>query len=73
VKRVLLIGIHPDAVDTSDLSLPAALTNEKIAAGIKLTMSDMASRGWMRPFALFVLLRLRPMSKPLSQRDGIAW
>lgn len=50
MKRVLLIGIHPDAVDTSDPSLPPGLTSEKIAEGIETTLSDMRERGWEPAF-----------------------
>jgi hypothetical protein len=50
MKRVLLIGIHPDAVDTSDPSLPPGLTSEKIAKGIETTLSDMRERGWVPAF-----------------------
>lgn len=37
MTRVLLIGIHPDAVDVTDASLPSGLTQDKIAAGIGQT------------------------------------
>jgi hypothetical protein len=50
VTRVLLIGIRPDAVDTSDPSLPPGLTEEKIAAGIEATLSDMRGRKWEAEF-----------------------
>ena len=46
MTRVLLIGIAPDAVDTSDPDLPPGITAEKIAAGIDATLSDMKKRGW---------------------------
>ena len=45
MNRVLLIGIAPEAVDTSDPDIPADTTQEKIAAGIGTTMADMRSRG----------------------------
>ncbi len=46
MTRVLLIGITPEAVDTSDPDLPPGTTQEKIAAGVDATMSDMRARGW---------------------------
>lgn len=50
MPRVLLIGIKPEAVDTSDPDLPPDLTHEKIAAGIEATLADMRSRGWEAGF-----------------------
>lgn len=50
MTRVLLIGIHPSAVDVSDPALPQGLTHEKIAAGIEQTLSDMRGRGWEAGF-----------------------
>jgi hypothetical protein len=67
MKRVLLIGIHPDAVDTSDPSLPAGLTNEKIAAGIRLTLSDMQGRGWDAGFCA-----LRPATAQADVEASLA-
>ena len=46
MKRVLLIGIKPEAVDVSDPELPPEITVEKIAAGIDAALSDMKARGW---------------------------
>ncbi len=46
MMRVLLIGIAPGAVDTSDPDIPPGTTGEKVAAGIEATMADMRSRGW---------------------------
>lgn len=46
MKRVLLIGIKPEAVDVSDPDIPTGTTAEKIAAGIDATLSDMEARGW---------------------------
>ena len=48
--RVLLIGIKPEAVDTSDPDLPPGITRDKIAEGIEVAMSDMRSRGWQPEF-----------------------
>ena len=50
MKRVLLIGIAPEAVDVTDPSLPPDLTTEKIAAGIETTLADMRGRGWEAEF-----------------------
>lgn len=50
MPRVLLIGIVPEAVDTSDPDLPPGLTREKIAQGIEQTLADMKGRGWEAGF-----------------------
>lgn len=50
MKRVLLVGITPEAVDTSDPDLPPGITQEKIAAGVKSTIADMEARGWHAGF-----------------------
>jgi hypothetical protein len=46
MKRVVLIGFDPTAVDFSDPALPPGMTAEKIHAGIKLVLTDFAERGW---------------------------
>jgi hypothetical protein len=46
MKRVLLVGFDPSTVDFSDPALPPGMTAEKIHAGIKLALGDMAGRGW---------------------------
>jgi hypothetical protein len=46
MKRVVLIGFDPTAVDFSDPALPPGMTAEKIHAGIKLALNDFAGRGW---------------------------
>jgi len=46
LKRVVLIGLDPEAVDYSDPALPPGMTAEKIHAGIKLALTDLAGRGW---------------------------
>ena len=46
MRRVLLIGIEPEAVDVADPDLPPGTTAEKIAAGIEGTLADMRERGW---------------------------
>ena len=46
MKRVVLIGFDPTAVDFSDPALPPGMTAEKIHAGIKLALTDFAGRGW---------------------------
>ena len=50
MTRVLLIGIKPEAVDTSDPDLPEGLTQEKIAAEIGATLAAMKARGWHAAF-----------------------
>lgn len=46
MKRILLVGFEPATVDFSDPALPPGMTVEKIHAGIKLALADMAGRGW---------------------------
>jgi hypothetical protein len=46
MKRVLLIGFDPATVDYSDPALPPGMTAEKIRAGVKLALADLAGRGW---------------------------
>ena len=46
MKRVVLIGFDPAAVDYSDPALPPGMDAEKIHAGVKLTLADIAGRGW---------------------------
>src|SRR6516164_1850826 len=46
MKRVLLVGLDPATVDFSDPALPPGMTAEKIHAGVKLVLADMAERGW---------------------------
>ena len=46
MKRVVLIGFDPAAVDYSDPALPPGMNAEKIHAGIKLALADIAGRGW---------------------------
>ena len=50
MTRVLLIGIEPKAVDTSDPDLPPGITQEKIATGIEKALADMRGRGWRAEF-----------------------
>lgn len=50
MTRVRLIGIAPDAVDTSDPDLPPGITQDKIADGIEAGLADMRSRGWQAEF-----------------------
>lgn len=47
MKRVLLVGLDPVTVDFSDPALPPGMTAEKIHAGVKLALADMAARGWL--------------------------
>ena len=44
MKRVVLIGFDPAAVDYSDPALPPGMTAEKIHAGVKLALADFARR-----------------------------
>lgn len=53
MKRVLLIGLDPATVDFSDPALPPGLTIEKIHAGVKLALDDIAKRGW-QPEVCFI-------------------
>ena len=46
MKRVVLIGFDPAAVDYSDPTLPPGMNAEKIHAGVKLALADIAGRGW---------------------------
>jgi len=46
MKRVVLIGFDPAAVDYSDPALPPGMNAEKIHAGVKLALADIAERGW---------------------------
>ena len=46
MKRVLLIGLDPTTVDFSDPTIPPGMNAEKIHAGVKVTLADMAGRGW---------------------------
>ena len=45
MSRVLLIGIKPDAVDTSDPGVPPGTTTKEVAGQIEATLSDMKARG----------------------------
>ena len=46
MKRVLLVGLDPATVDFSDPALPPGMSVEKIHAGVKVALADMAERGW---------------------------
>jgi len=46
MRRVLLVGYDPTAVDFSDPALPPGMTIEKIRAGIAHTLKQMRDRGW---------------------------
>jgi len=46
MKRVLLVGLDPATVDFSDPALPPGMNAEKIHAGVKVALADMAKRGW---------------------------
>src|SRR5262249_12643965 len=45
MKRVVLIGYDPATVDYSDPALPPGMNAEKIHAGVKLALADIAGRG----------------------------
>ena len=49
-RRVLLIGVKPEAVDYSDPELPPGVDEAKVAAGIEATLADMRKRGWEAEF-----------------------
>ncbi len=46
MKKVLFVGLDPATVDFSDPGLPPGMTAEKVHAGIKVALDDMAVRGW---------------------------
>ena len=46
MKRVMLVGLDPATVDFSDPTLPPGMSAEKIHAGVKVALADMAGRGW---------------------------
>jgi len=46
MKRVMLVGLDPATVDFSDPALPPGMSAEKIHAGVKVALADMAERGW---------------------------
>jgi len=46
VKKVLFVGQQPETVDFSDPALPPGFDAEKIHAGIRVGMQQMAERGW---------------------------
>jgi hypothetical protein len=46
MKRVLLVGLDPATVDFSDPALPQDMNADKIHAGVKVALADMAERGW---------------------------
>ena len=50
MKRVLLVGLDPATVDFSDPALTPGMSAEKIHAGIKVALADMAERGWQNCF-----------------------
>jgi hypothetical protein len=47
MKKVLLVGLDPATVDFSDPALPPGTTAEKVHAGVRLALADMAARGWI--------------------------
>jgi hypothetical protein len=47
MKKVLLVGLEPSTVDFSDPALPPGVTEEKVHAGVRLALADIAGRGWI--------------------------
>lgn len=47
MKRVLMVGYDPATVDFSDPALAPGMDADKIHAGIKAAMAEMAGRGWL--------------------------
>ena len=45
MRRVLLVGLDPATVDFSDPALPPGMSAEKIHAGVRVALADMAERG----------------------------
>jgi hypothetical protein len=52
MARVLLVGLHPEAVDYSDPALPTGMDATKIQAGIELGLKQMTDRGWQADVCL---------------------
>jgi hypothetical protein len=46
MKRILLVGLDPDAVDYSDPALPPGMNADKVRAGIAVAVKQFADRGW---------------------------
>ena len=46
MKRVLLVGYDPEAVDFSDPALPPGMSAEKVRAGVEVALAQMKERGW---------------------------
>ena len=46
MRRVVLVGFHPDTVDFSNPALPPGMSAEKVNAGIALALKEMGDRGW---------------------------
>ena len=46
MKRILLLGLDPEAVDFSDPALPPGMTAEKVHAGIAVALKQFTDRGW---------------------------
>jgi hypothetical protein len=47
MKKVLVVGFEPSAVDFSDPALPPGMDAAKVHAGLKLALDDIAGRGWL--------------------------
>jgi len=65
MKRVLFVGFDPATVDYSDPAIPPGMTAERIHAGIKITLADMAKRGWDAELCL-----IRPDETAVAAVEG---
>ena len=63
--RVLFVGFDPATVDYSDPAIPPGMTAERIHAGIKITLADMAKRGWDAELCL-----IRPDETAVAAVEG---
>jgi hypothetical protein len=50
MKRILLLGLEPEAVDYSDPALPPGMNADKIRAGIAVALKQFTDRGWESDF-----------------------
>lgn len=46
MTSVLIVGIDPSVVDTTDPAISPGITRESIARGLQETLADMRARGW---------------------------
>ena len=52
MTRVLFVGLVPESVDFTDSALPPGFSAEKIQAGLKIALAQMAERGWKADLCL---------------------